>query len=61
MAAALRHLAVLVVLFVVGMGPAFAEDAPAASPAAPVAPAPDAFRFSMSLGLGVQTFNEFDG
>ena len=60
MAAALRHLAVLVVLFGVGIGPAFAEDAPAASPAAPVAPAADAFRFSMSLGLGVQTFNEFD-
>jgi hypothetical protein len=57
MAAALRPLAVLLVLLSLGAGAAFAQEE---APAAPAAPAADTFKFAMSLGLGVQTFNDID-
>ena len=80
MAAALRSLAVALVLFCLAIGPAFAQNTQAtdttqateaaqpsqgteaAQPAQPAQiPAPaDAFKFSMRLGLGVQTFDEPD-
>jgi hypothetical protein len=56
MAAAHRPLAVLLVMFSLGTGAVFADDASAA----PAAPAADTFKFGMSLGLGVQTFAEPD-
>ncbi len=48
MAAALRRLAVILVLFGMVVGPAFSENTPSA------------FNFHLDLGLGVQTFNDPD-
>jgi hypothetical protein len=48
MAAALRRLAMVLVLFGMVAGPAFSQDTP------------PAFKFGLDLGLGVQTFNDPD-
>jgi len=51
MATAFRRLAVVLFLACLAIGPAFSEDA---------APAANSLGFGMSLGIGVQTYNETD-
>jgi hypothetical protein len=50
MAIAFRRLAVMIVLLGLAVGPVFSQAAPPS----------DGFKFSMNLGLGVQTFNDKD-